>query len=239
MATATARKAASTKAIPASFTLPILAKGEIHGGLAFDDQGIPSHWLIAKPGKHTRKDWNAAMKAHGDAMPTRQEMRLLVANAKQHFKTDDWYWTSEQPAGNDAHCLVPGLQPRLPGLQPQGRPVPRGSRPQSTHLIIQSSAKLFRFLFTEAVNMRRHSGQQQLKEAKEIAKAHHMYVVEKPIVPGETEYIVYRRLPDGRSTRVGSKKDISQLRRLVSRLAESVPPSPRRAYFPDMNQVMA
>ena len=40
--------------------------------------------------------------------------------------------------------------------------------------------------------MKRHSDAQKLWEAKTIAREHGMFVVEKPIAPGECRYLVYR-----------------------------------------------
>jgi len=55
-----------------------------------------------------------------------------------------------------------------------------------------------------------------LREAKSKAKKHGLFVVEKPIGGGATEYVLYRILPD-RNLRVGMSQTPAALRRLVSR----------------------
>lgn len=73
--------------------------------------------------------------------------------------------------------------------------------------------------------MRQSSGLQQLKEAKQIARDHGLFVVEKPATPGQTNYIVYRHLPNGRNSRLGVRKTVAQLIRFVSRLATTATPA--------------
>lgn len=72
--------------------------------------------------------------------------------------------------------------------------------------------------------MTRHSPQQQLKEARAIAQAHHLKVIDftardKSGAP-KTEYIVYRKLPDGRSTRLGKRSTPAGLRKYVCDLTK-------------------
>lgn len=67
--------------------------------------------------------------------------------------------------------------------------------------------------------MRRHSPIQQLHEAKQIARDHNMFIVEKP-APEGTDYIVYRKTPCG-NTRLGARRDIGALRRFVAKAAET------------------
>lgn len=66
--------------------------------------------------------------------------------------------------------------------------------------------------------MKRHTGQQQLREAIQIARDHGLRVVECPVKPGETDYVVYRRLPNGMTQRLGKRSDVCDLRRYVCRL---------------------
>ncbi|MFA6310623.1 MAG: hypothetical protein WCV99_13385 [Sterolibacterium sp.] len=66
--------------------------------------------------------------------------------------------------------------------------------------------------------MTRHSPLQQLKEAKQIAKDHGLKVVECPVKPGKTDYVVYRELPDGRDTRLGKRASPQGLRKYVADL---------------------
>jgi hypothetical protein len=67
--------------------------------------------------------------------------------------------------------------------------------------------------------MTRHSPAQQLTEARQIAKDHGMVLFEKPIEPGKTSYIVYRKLPDGRKTFLGKRGTPEGVRAYVARLA--------------------
>jgi uncharacterized protein with GYD domain len=67
--------------------------------------------------------------------------------------------------------------------------------------------------------MTRHSPLQKLKEAKQIAKDHGLKVVEFPVTPGKTDYVVYRELPDGSDTRLGKRSSPQGLRKYVADLA--------------------
>lgn len=67
--------------------------------------------------------------------------------------------------------------------------------------------------------MTRHSPAQQLKEARQIARDHALLLVEKPIEPGKTSYIVYRPLSDGRKTFLGKRGTPAGIRAYVSKLA--------------------
>lgn len=66
--------------------------------------------------------------------------------------------------------------------------------------------------------MTRHSAAQQLIEARQIAKEHGLLVVDCPVEPGKTDYVVYRRLPDGRKSRLGKRTDPVRLRQYVAKL---------------------
>ena len=67
--------------------------------------------------------------------------------------------------------------------------------------------------------MKRHSPLQQLKEARQIAKDHGLLLIEKPIEPGKTSYIVYRKLPDGRKTFLGKRGTPEGARAYVAKAA--------------------
>ena len=76
-----------------------LQPGEVYAGLVLDDAGQPSHHLILLPAKADDITWEdaktwAADTAGGD-LPTRRELSLLYANAKQHVE-EAWHWSSEQ-----------------------------------------------------------------------------------------------------------------------------------------------
>lgn len=60
---------------------------------------------------------------------------------------------------------------------------------------------------------RRHTPQQQFKEAQQIARDHGLFVVEKP-----GEFLLYRRTP-GHNTLVGKRSTVAGLRSLVGKAA--------------------
>ena len=71
---------------------------------------------------------------------------------------------------------------------------------------------------------RRHSPLQQFREACQIARDHGMHVVEARIRDRKgprTDYILYRDLPDGRSTRLGKRTTVEGIRSYVIRCAGS------------------
>jgi len=67
--------------------------------------------------------------------------------------------------------------------------------------------------------MTRHSAAQQLIEARQIAKDHGLLVIDCPVQPGKTDYVVYRKLPDGSRTRLGKRASPEGLRAYVAKLA--------------------
>lgn len=67
--------------------------------------------------------------------------------------------------------------------------------------------------------MTRHSAAQQLIEARQIAKDHGLLVIDCPVEPGKTDYVVYRRLPDGRKSSLGKRGTPEGVRAYVAKLA--------------------
>lgn len=65
---------------------------------------------------------------------------------------------------------------------------------------------------------RNHTPRQQFREACQIAKDHGMFVAERAAAD-KTSYIVYRKLPEGRNTRLGMRSTPESLRRFVSQCA--------------------
>lgn len=74
-------------------------------------------------------------------------------------------------------------------------------------------------VFTEERMARNHTPLQQFREACQIAKEHGMFVAECKTAE-RTDYVVYRKLPDGSSTRLGKRSSPAGLRRFVCRCAD-------------------
>lgn len=66
---------------------------------------------------------------------------------------------------------------------------------------------------------RRHSALQQLKEAKQIARDHGLFVAEKPDPRGQTAYVLYRHMPAGPNVFVGKRNTPEAIRALVCKTA--------------------
>lgn len=62
--------------------------------------------------------------------------------------------------------------------------------------------------------MRRHTPMQQLKEAKQIARDHGLFVVEKTDCRGTTRYLLYRAL-EPRAAFIGRRGSPEDIRALV------------------------
>lgn len=65
---------------------------------------------------------------------------------------------------------------------------------------------------------RRHTPLQQLKEAKQIARDHGLFVSEKKDIRGNTAYLLYREVP-GRNVFVGKRNSPEGIRALVCKTA--------------------
>ena len=65
---------------------------------------------------------------------------------------------------------------------------------------------------------RRHSPLQQLKEAKQIARDHGLFVIEKPDGRGNTAYLLYREHRPG-NVYIGRRNTPEGIRRLVCKAA--------------------
>lgn len=87
-----------------TITLPAIAECEFHAGLILKEDGTPDYLLIGLPGELEAATWKDAMawaNEQGGDLPTRRELNLLRANARQHFK-DEWYWSNESYASGPA-----------------------------------------------------------------------------------------------------------------------------------------
>ena len=86
-----------------------LKPGEIYAGLILGKEGQPDHHLFllaAKPGRQLKwEDAKIWAESVGGELPTRREQSLLIANLKEHFDPN-WYWSSEQSAGNPSYAWV-------------------------------------------------------------------------------------------------------------------------------------
>ena len=93
-----------------TITLPELNEGEFYAGLILKEDGSPDYHLIGLPGEldsASHADSMAWAISVGGDLPTRRELNLLRANARQHFK-NNWYWSNEQYAAYsyDAWCQL-------------------------------------------------------------------------------------------------------------------------------------
>lgn len=67
--------------------------------------------------------------------------------------------------------------------------------------------------------MTRHSGHQQLVEARQIARDHGLLVIDVKASAGKTEHVVYRLIPGGQRIRLGKRATAEGLRAYVCKLA--------------------
>ncbi len=90
-------------------TTPLqLAEGEYDAGIILGKNGESDYRLIGLPGELEKADWNTAKAwaaSIGGELPTRRELCLLRANAREQFK-DNWYWSGEQLASNSDNAWV-------------------------------------------------------------------------------------------------------------------------------------
>jgi hypothetical protein len=89
-----------------------LQPGERYAGAVLGDDGKVSHHLVLlPPHPEERMTWANAIewaRGVGGTLPTRQEQSLLFANLKGQF-SGDWYWSSEQHAGDGAYAWSQGF----------------------------------------------------------------------------------------------------------------------------------
>lgn len=96
------------------FSQYLAGEGGVFAGVMRGENGQPDYLLIvyqeqsaAAPWQQ-KMDWAKGLEADGHKdfrLPTRREMRVLYANAKDLFK-EEWYWTSEQHASNPDFAWV-------------------------------------------------------------------------------------------------------------------------------------
>ncbi len=92
----------TTKAFKAQWLRDNLKKDEVYAGLILGMNGAPDHHLIVIPGEAEKITFTEAQKwakKQGGELPTRREQRVLLANAKEAFK-EDWYWFGELHASD-------------------------------------------------------------------------------------------------------------------------------------------
>ena len=83
-------------------TLPAIGQqyeGGIYAGITLHNDQL--HALVLLPGDEEKPhaDAGAWAKEQGGELPSRIDMLVLLKNAKDEFKRD-WYWTSEEVAGD-------------------------------------------------------------------------------------------------------------------------------------------
>jgi len=88
-------------------TLPAIGaafEGGTFAGITLHNDQLAA--LVLMPGDTSRVTWDRAAevaKEQGGELPSRHDMLVLLKNVKSEFRTDDWYWTNEEVAG-DADC---------------------------------------------------------------------------------------------------------------------------------------
>ena len=89
---------------PITITMPPLNAGELWVGVVTTPEGL--HHVILLPGDQDDAPWAKQMawaQSIGGDLPTRLEYGLLHTMLEDEFKRD-WYWCSEQYAGNSAYA---------------------------------------------------------------------------------------------------------------------------------------
>lgn len=79
-----------------------LGESEHYAGLIIGKDGEPDYHLILLNGEVAQAGWSGATgwaKELGGDLPTRRELSLLIANAKEQFERE-WYWSREPQAGH-------------------------------------------------------------------------------------------------------------------------------------------
>jgi hypothetical protein len=83
-----------------------LKQGELYAGLILGQNGEQDYHLVLLPTEADGVTWKNAItwaKKAGGQLPTRRELRLLMANAADSF-AKDWYWSGEQHAASSGYA---------------------------------------------------------------------------------------------------------------------------------------
>ncbi len=83
-----------------------LREGERYAGAVLNDDGTVKHHLIVMAERKTSVTWQGALDwaaSIGGAIPTLQELALIVANCKKHIGTA-WHWSSEPHESNASYA---------------------------------------------------------------------------------------------------------------------------------------
>lgn len=78
---------------------------DVPGARSFLDGRANTAELLASGSEHPAAAWAAAYTADGHTdfhLPSRVDLVLAHAHAKEHFSEDDWYWSSTQGSRNSA-----------------------------------------------------------------------------------------------------------------------------------------
>lgn len=81
-------------------------EGEEYSGLILGKNGEPDYHLFLRPYSASNVTFEQAQefaKKVGGDLPTRRELSLLIANAKEHFQPDE-YWSGEHHAADAAYA---------------------------------------------------------------------------------------------------------------------------------------
>ncbi len=104
----------------AAFLAANLKAGEHYAGLLLGKNGEPDQHLVVVAVSDTKADWAKQTewaKGAGGELPTRRELNLLRANARELFK-DDWYWSNETYESESSYAWFQhfdyGLQDLIP-----------------------------------------------------------------------------------------------------------------------------
>jgi hypothetical protein len=95
---------------PLRYDAPEIGTQGLHGIYAGNVRGFDGEpdgilEVLAEAGE--KMPWEAAMKwaeSLGGRLPNRRELRVLWANVPELFTTDEYYWSSEQYAGDDDYA---------------------------------------------------------------------------------------------------------------------------------------
>ena len=93
----------------AAWLAEYMQPGEVYAGIVLGTNGESDYHLFLRPEEAEPGPWEKMMDWAaniGYALPNRRELRLLWVNCAEHFKTDRYYWSCEQHAGNSGGAWI-------------------------------------------------------------------------------------------------------------------------------------